>query len=140
MKVEHQFQKSWNFCETKTIHRPTFQCNHFASWIHDSRVSRDLSANRAGWIIHVNDDNLSCLSDFFPYTDKFVWLHGQGAESNICSIDSNACELVKDREKKMSSLKTVTKMPLSQITAILHVSLSYMLHPCSHFVSQRYWL
>lgn len=71
----------------------TFQCNYFASWIHDGAVCWNWSSNWITWVIHVNDYHLSLLSYFLSNADEFVWLHSQGTKANVCWVYTQVLEL-----------------------------------------------
>lgn len=73
----------------------SLQCNDLRSRIHDGALSRNGPANGVIGVRHVDDDNLGSVSDFFPYADEFVTLHGEGGERNVCDIDSDIGELAK---------------------------------------------
>lgn len=84
----------------------TFQCNYFASWIHDGAVCWNWSSNWITWVIHINDYHLSLLSYFLSNADEFVWLHSQGTKANVCWVYTQVLEL----EEKQTNIKNhVTK-------------------------------
>lgn len=80
----------------------TFQCNDFTRRVHDSTVSWNWSSDWVAGVIHVNDHHLSLFSYFLSDADKFVRLHCQSAEPNVCWVDAQILEL---EEKKKFNIK-----------------------------------
>lgn len=69
------------------------ECDHFASWIHDCRVSADGASNWIGGVAHVNDNNLRRFAHFLANADEFIRLHGEVAEGDGSGLNADICKL-----------------------------------------------